>query len=233
MRLLGEKAHAPPGGTTRLSNARQGRQAATGLHRPIRHEIIRPICRVPAAGPRYRGPSAHRLCRSSGRPALWPASVADGHVIFGLLALQVGLIDQAQFVAALHAWTCDKARPQADHIRTLGHLDDEQRGLVEALAAQHLKKHDGDAEKNLAAFRGRAIDPMEPRRRRPTSKSPRHSPASSSTRTATPTPIAPPPTPSVALQAVASGSASSAPAPKADWARSSWRGTRSCTARRR
>src|SRR6516165_9202052 len=83
---------------------------------------------------------------------------ADHHLLFGLLALQVGLIDQAQLVAAFHAWTRDKARPLADHLGALGHLDDEQRGLVEALAAQHLKKHDGDAEKSLAAVAaGRSI----------------------------------------------------------------------------
>ena len=79
------------------------------------------------------------------------ATDAHRHLLFGLLALQVGLIDQAQLVAAFHAWTRDKARPLADHLRALGHLDAEQRGLVEALAAQHLKKHDGDAEKSLAA----------------------------------------------------------------------------------
>src|SRR5258708_5844119 len=76
---------------------------------------------------------------------------ADRHLLFGLLALQVGLIDQAQLVAAFHAWTRDKARALADHLQALGHLDTEQCGLVEALAAQHLKKHDGDAEKSLAA----------------------------------------------------------------------------------
>src|SRR4051812_3521847 len=82
-----------------------------------------------------------------------PRAAAGGErdLLFGLLALQVGLIDQAQLVAAFHAWTRDKARPLADHFRALGYLDDEQRGLVEALAAQHLKKHGGDAEKSLAA----------------------------------------------------------------------------------
>jgi serine/threonine protein kinase len=77
---------------------------------------------------------------------------ADRHLLFDLLALQVGLIDQAQLVAAFHAWTRDKARPLADHLQALGHLDDEQRGLVQALAAQHLKKHDGDAARSLAAI---------------------------------------------------------------------------------
>jgi eukaryotic-like serine/threonine-protein kinase len=76
---------------------------------------------------------------------------ADRHLLFGLLSLQVGLIDQAQLVAAFHAWTRAKARPLADHLQALGHLDAEQRGLVEALVAQHLKKHYGDAEKSLAA----------------------------------------------------------------------------------
>src|SRR5262249_60468593 len=80
------------------------------------------------------------------------AADANRHLLFGLLALQVGLIDQTQLVAAFHAWTRDKARPLADHLWALGHIDAEQRGLVEALAAQHLKKHGGDAEKSLASI---------------------------------------------------------------------------------
>src|SRR5262245_32734318 len=73
-------------------------------------------------------------------------------LLFGLLALQNGLIDQGGLFAAFAAWTRDKARPLADHLQALGHLDDEQRGLVEALAAQHLQNHDGDAEKSRAAI---------------------------------------------------------------------------------
>jgi hypothetical protein len=79
------------------------------------------------------------------------AADADRHLLFGLLALQVGLIDQAQLVAAFHAWTRDKTRPLDDHLQALGHLNAEQRTLVEALAAQHLKKHGDDADKSLAA----------------------------------------------------------------------------------
>src|SRR5215471_12556243 len=97
--------------------------------------------------------------RIAGRPGLAPspgghpmAADPDRHLLFGLLALQVGLIDQVQLVDAFHAWTRDKARPLDDHLQALGHLDAEQRGLVEALAAQHLKKNDGAAEKSLAAI---------------------------------------------------------------------------------
>jgi tRNA A-37 threonylcarbamoyl transferase component Bud32 len=77
---------------------------------------------------------------------------AADHLLFGLLALQNGLIDQAQLVAAFHAWTRDKARSLADHLQVLGHLDADQRKAVEAMVALHLKRHGGDPEKSLAAI---------------------------------------------------------------------------------
>jgi serine/threonine-protein kinase len=72
-------------------------------------------------------------------------------LLFGLLALQVGLINQGQLVAAFQAWTLDKGTPLADHLVALGHLDPDDRSAVEALVARHLKKHGGDVEKSLAA----------------------------------------------------------------------------------
>jgi serine/threonine-protein kinase len=76
---------------------------------------------------------------------------ADRHLLFGLLALQTGLIKQAQLVAAFHAWTCDKSRSLADHLIALGHLDADRRAAVEALADVHVEAQDGDVEKSLAA----------------------------------------------------------------------------------
>ncbi len=75
----------------------------------------------------------------------------DRHLLFGLLALQNDLIDQDQLVAAFRAWSRDKSRPLAEHLRALGHLDDEQCVGVEAMVGLHLKKH-GDAENSLAAL---------------------------------------------------------------------------------
>jgi serine/threonine-protein kinase len=72
-------------------------------------------------------------------------------LLFGLLALQIGLIDQSKLVAAFQAWTLDKARSLADHLVARCDLDSEQRALLDALVVQHLKKH-GDAEKSLAAI---------------------------------------------------------------------------------
>src|SRR3954469_25526748 len=80
------------------------------------------------------------------------AIAAERDLLFGLLALQNGLIDQVQLVAAFQAWTRDKARPLADYLIVRGDLDAEQRGLLEGLVAHHLKKHGGDAEKSLAAI---------------------------------------------------------------------------------
>jgi serine/threonine protein kinase/tetratricopeptide (TPR) repeat protein len=75
---------------------------------------------------------------------------ADPHLLFGLLALQNGLIQQAHLVAAFHAWTINKSRPLADHLVALGHLNDAQRSAIEALAALHVDMHGGDAEQSLA-----------------------------------------------------------------------------------
>jgi serine/threonine-protein kinase len=80
------------------------------------------------------------------------ASAAERDLLFGLLALQVGLIDQVQLVAAFQAWIRDKARPLAEHLAARGDLDPDQRAGVEAMVGLHLKKHGGSAEKSLAAL---------------------------------------------------------------------------------
>src|SRR5262249_4330406 len=78
------------------------------------------------------------------------AIAADRHLLFGLLALQNGLINQAQLVAAFQAWTLDKARDLADHLIALGHLNGSQRAAVEVMAELHVAKH-GDVDRSLAA----------------------------------------------------------------------------------
>jgi hypothetical protein len=79
------------------------------------------------------------------------AADADRHLLFGLLALQNGLIDLGQLVAAFQDWIRDRARPLADHLISRGALDSDGRAAVEAMLAMHLKKH-GDVEKSLGAM---------------------------------------------------------------------------------
>jgi hypothetical protein len=81
------------------------------------------------------------------------AIAADRDLLFGLLALQNGLIGQGQLVAAFQAWTRDKSRPLADHLAAAGALDAEGRAVVEAMVALHVRRHGGDAQRSLAAVR--------------------------------------------------------------------------------
>jgi serine/threonine-protein kinase len=84
-------------------------------------------------------------------------AAADRHLLLGLLALQNGLIDQVQLVAAFQAWTLDKSRTLADHLEARGDLTGAKRALLHALADAHWELHGGDVEKSLAALHtGRA-----------------------------------------------------------------------------
>ena len=78
-------------------------------------------------------------------------AAADRHLLFGLLALQNGLINQGALLAAFQAWTLDKSRSLADHLEARGDLTGPKRAALEALAAIHVEAHDGDVEKSLAA----------------------------------------------------------------------------------
>jgi hypothetical protein len=80
------------------------------------------------------------------------AANADRHLLFGLLALQNGIISQGQLVHAFQAWTLDKSKSLADHLESRGDLSGARRALLEALANVHLEAHEGDAEKSLAAL---------------------------------------------------------------------------------
>ena len=76
---------------------------------------------------------------------------ADRNLLFGLLALQNGLMSQRQLVAAFQAWTLDKSKTLAAHLEARGDLTGSKRAILEALAEVHLEAHDGDATKSLAA----------------------------------------------------------------------------------
>ncbi len=77
---------------------------------------------------------------------------ADRDLLFGLLALQNGLIDQGALVAAFQAWTLNKAGSLAEELVTRGDLDAEARAGIDAIVALHVRKH-GDVEQRLAAVR--------------------------------------------------------------------------------
>src|SRR5271166_2720994 len=71
---------------------------------------------------------------------------------YGLLALQNGLIDQDQLVAAFRAWSRDKSRQIAEFLVDRGDLDADQRVAIQVMVGLQEKKHGGSAEKSLAAI---------------------------------------------------------------------------------
>ncbi len=79
-------------------------------------------------------------------------AAAQRHLLFGLLALQNGMINQGQLVAAFQAWTLDKSRSLADHLEARGDLTGARRALLEGLAEVHLETHGGDVEKSLGSI---------------------------------------------------------------------------------
>jgi eukaryotic-like serine/threonine-protein kinase len=76
---------------------------------------------------------------------------ADRNLLFGLLALQNGLIDQGQLVSAFQGWTLRKSTTLADQFVGRGDLDADQRAAIDLLVGLHLRKHGDDVEKSLAA----------------------------------------------------------------------------------
>ena len=76
----------------------------------------------------------------------------DSHLLFGLLALQTGLINQGALFTAFNAWTREKSRSMGEILEAQGDLDASRRALLEGLVAEHLKMHGGDPEKSLAAM---------------------------------------------------------------------------------
>ncbi len=81
-----------------------------------------------------------------------PRADVSGDLLFGLLALQAGLIDQSALVAAFHTWCRDGARPMAEILVDREVLDPGEREVVSGLVAAHLKRHGGDRAESLAAL---------------------------------------------------------------------------------
>jgi tRNA A-37 threonylcarbamoyl transferase component Bud32 len=77
---------------------------------------------------------------------------APRDLLFGLLALQNGLVTRDQLAAAVAAWTGAPGRALADLLVEQGALDPAGRDLLLALADRHLRAHGGDPERSLAAL---------------------------------------------------------------------------------
>ena len=164
-------------------------------------------------------------CVVAGNPDM--TAPADRQLLFGMLALQNGLVNQGQLVAAFQAWTLDKSRSLAEHLEARGDLDADDRAAVEALVGCHLRRHGDDVEKSLAAVpAGKLTQASLARIGDLGIEAILNLFASGHTSTRVeddrPHDLAPAAFPSARPTATASGSACSGRMPAAGWGRSSW-----------
>jgi eukaryotic-like serine/threonine-protein kinase len=81
-----------------------------------------------------------------------PRHDAPRDMLFGLLALQNGMVTRTQLVTAFAAWTATPGRSMADLLVEQNALDPAGRDLLAALTERHLRAHDNDPERSLAAL---------------------------------------------------------------------------------
>ena len=84
-------------------------------------------------------------------------------LLFGLLAMQTGLIDEGALFAAFAAWSRDKSACVADHLVALGHLDAPRRAAAEGIAGLHVQALGGDSRKSLGVLSVTTLDTRKAR----------------------------------------------------------------------
>src|SRR5262245_39908011 len=77
---------------------------------------------------------------------------SDRNLLFGMLALQMEFVSQRQLVDAMHIWVLNKHKTLGQILIEQGNLTSERLTLLEALVQEHLRMHDNDTEKSLAAM---------------------------------------------------------------------------------
>lgn len=77
-----------------------------------------------------------------------PAS--DRNLLYGLHALQNGLISDVQLIAALKMWSFSKEVPLGEILVQLGSLTDDLRLRLDRMVTDHIALFDGDAGRSLA-----------------------------------------------------------------------------------
>src|SRR5262249_61899270 len=85
------------------------------------------------------------------RPPRTPRD-AGRDLLLGLLALQNDFVSREDLLAAFAAWVADRARTLDRILTHRGALDEPRRALLEALAAEHLRRHGRDPEASLAGL---------------------------------------------------------------------------------
>src|SRR5262245_15280747 len=73
-------------------------------------------------------------------------------LLLGILALQNDFVNRTQLLAAFNAWVADKSKPLGAWLLEQKALSPDYLALLEHLTDAHLRHHDNDADKSLAAL---------------------------------------------------------------------------------
>jgi tetratricopeptide (TPR) repeat protein/tRNA A-37 threonylcarbamoyl transferase component Bud32 len=84
-------------------------------------------------------------------PTLSQPASPDYNLLFGVLALQTGLIRRDALAAAMNARVQDKTQPLGQVLLRQNALRADEHTLLEALVAKHLERHGNDVQKSLAS----------------------------------------------------------------------------------
>jgi hypothetical protein len=77
---------------------------------------------------------------------------SDRNLLFGIFALQVNFVHRDALLAAMNDWVRDKKKSLGQVLLEKGQLTASQVDAIDAVLAEHLKKHDNDVEKSLQAM---------------------------------------------------------------------------------
>ncbi|HEY6565733.1 MAG TPA: serine/threonine-protein kinase, partial [Pirellulaceae bacterium] len=86
-------------------------------------------------------------------------SIHDQNLLFGILAVQLDFVSQQQLMEAMQAWLLQKSKSVAQLLVERGVLTADRRQLLANLVREHLRQHNNDPQKSIAAIR-----PAEPLR---------------------------------------------------------------------
>ncbi len=77
---------------------------------------------------------------------------ADRNLLVGILAFQVDFISREQLIAAMQTWVFNKHLPLGEILVRQKALTHDRLALLDALVQEHLRQHDNDQMKSLAAL---------------------------------------------------------------------------------
>jgi serine/threonine protein kinase/formylglycine-generating enzyme required for sulfatase activity len=75
----------------------------------------------------------------------------DRNLLFGIVALQMDFVAREALIAGMNAWALQKHKPLGQVLVEHGALSESRRALLEPLVQEHVRAHDDDPARSLAA----------------------------------------------------------------------------------